>query len=72
MHHNVHCSTIYNNQDMEAAQMSIKRGMDKEDLVYTHTHTHTHTHTYILTFHYIYAYAYAATTKKQTILSAAT
>ena len=21
------------------------RGMDKEDVVYTHTHTHTHTHT---------------------------
>ena len=23
--------------------MSIDRGMDKEDVVYTHTHTHTHT-----------------------------
>ena len=24
MHPNVHCSTIYNSQDMEATQMSIK------------------------------------------------
>ena len=23
--------------------MSFNRGMDKEDVVYTHTHTHTHT-----------------------------
>ena len=43
MHHNVHCSMIYNSQDMEAAQMSIKKGMDKENVVYTHTHTHTQT-----------------------------
>ena len=32
MHPNVHCSTIYNSQDMEATQMSINRGMDKEDV----------------------------------------
>ena len=25
--------------------MSSDRGMNKEDVVYTHTHTHTHTHT---------------------------
>ena len=30
MHPNVHCSTIYNSQDMEATWMSIKRGMDKD------------------------------------------
>ena len=30
---NVHSSTIYNNQDMEATYMSINRGMDKEDVV---------------------------------------
>ena len=30
---NVHCSTIYNSQDMEAIYMSINRGMDKEDVV---------------------------------------
>ena len=36
MHPNVHCSTIYNSQDMEATLMSINRGMDKED-VYTYT-----------------------------------
>ena len=33
MHPNVHYSSIYNNQDMEATKMSIKRGMDKEDVV---------------------------------------
>ena len=34
-------------QDMEATQMSISRGMDKEYVVCVciHTHTHTHTHT---------------------------
>ena len=30
MHPNVHCSTINNNQDREATQMSINRGMDKK------------------------------------------
>ena len=33
MHSNVHSSTIYNSQDIEVTQMSIKRGMDKEDVV---------------------------------------
>ena len=33
---NVHGSTIYNSQDMEATQMSINRGMDKEDVVHIH------------------------------------
>ena len=28
------CSTIYKNQDMEATEMSISRGMDKEDVVH--------------------------------------
>jgi len=35
-------------QDMGETQVSISRGIDKEDKVYvfyTHTHTHTHTHT---------------------------
>ena len=36
MHCNVQRSTIYNSQDMEAMQMSINRGMDKEDVVHTH------------------------------------
>ena len=30
MHPNVHCSTIYNSQDMEATLMSIDRGMNKD------------------------------------------
>ena len=34
MHSSVHCSTIYNSQDMEATQISIDRGMDKEDVVH--------------------------------------
>ena len=32
MHHNVHSSTIYNSQDMEATEMSIDRGMDNDDV----------------------------------------
>ena len=34
MHHNIHCSTVYNSQDMEATSMSIDRGMDKDDVVH--------------------------------------
>ena len=34
MHPNMHYSTIYNSQDMEATKMSINRGMDKEDAVH--------------------------------------
>ena len=30
MSSNVHCSTVYNSQDMEATYMSIDRRMDKE------------------------------------------
>ena len=33
-HPNIHCSTIYNSQDMEATKMSINRGMNKEDVVH--------------------------------------
>ena len=37
MHPNVHCSTIYNSQDMETTEMSIDRGMDKEDVVHIYS-----------------------------------
>ena len=30
MYPNIHCGTIYNNQDMEATEMSIERGVDKD------------------------------------------
>ena len=33
---NVHRSTVYNNQDMEATQMSISRWVDKEVVVHIH------------------------------------
>ena len=33
MHPKVHCSTIYNSQDMEATKLSIVRWMDKEEVV---------------------------------------
>ena len=33
-HLKVHCSTIYNSQDMEATQVFIDREMDREDMVY--------------------------------------
>ena len=32
--HPTHCSTIYNNQDIEITKMSIYRRMDKEDVVH--------------------------------------
>ena len=34
---NVHRSTVYNSQDMEATYMSINRGMDKADVLHTHS-----------------------------------
>ena len=34
MYPNVHCSTIYNSQDMEANYMSSNRGVDKEDVIH--------------------------------------
>ena len=37
MHSYVYCSIIYNSQDMEATQVPINRGMDKEDVMYIHT-----------------------------------
>ena len=36
MHPNVHSSTIYNSQDMEATQVPINRRIDKEDVVHIH------------------------------------
>ena len=36
MYHNVHCSSIYNSQDMEETKMSINRWMHKEELVHVH------------------------------------
>ena len=34
LHSSVYCGTIYNNQDVEATNMSFNRGIDKEDVVY--------------------------------------
>ena len=34
VHPNVHCSTVYNSQDMEATYLSTDREMDKEDVVH--------------------------------------
>ena len=34
VHHNVHCSSICNSQDMEATYMSINRKTDKEVVVH--------------------------------------
>ena len=34
LHLSVHCSTIYNSQDMEATKISINGGTDKEDVVH--------------------------------------
>ena len=37
MYPNVHHSTVYNSQDMEATQMSISRWMDKKAVVHIHS-----------------------------------
>ena len=37
MYPNVHHSTVYNSQDMEATKMSISRQMDKEVVVHIHS-----------------------------------
>ena len=37
MHPSVHCCTVYNSKDMEATEMSIDRGTDKEDEVQTYS-----------------------------------
>lgn len=34
MQPNVHCSSVYSRQDMEATKMSTDRWMNKEDMVY--------------------------------------
>ena len=36
LHPNVHSSTVHNNQDTEATQMSTDRGMAKGDVVFTY------------------------------------
>ena len=37
MRTSVHCSTLYNSQDMEAPKMSTDRGMDKENgILFSH------------------------------------
>ena len=42
MHRNVHCSTVYNSQDMEATYLSIDREMDKKrGDTYIQRHSHT-------------------------------
>ena len=43
IHPNVHCSTIFNSQDMETTYVSINRWIKKKG--YTHMRAHTHTHT---------------------------
>ena len=40
MHPSVHCSTIYNSQDMEATHMSINRGLDKEGVVHIYNYVY--------------------------------
>ena len=37
LHPSVHSSTVYNNQNIEATEVSINRWMDKEDMVYVYS-----------------------------------
>ena len=39
MHPNVQSSTVYNSQNMEATEMSMERGMDKEDVIHLYNGT---------------------------------
>ena len=39
MHPDVHCSTGYSSQDMEATSMPINKGMDKEGVVLLYVYT---------------------------------
>ena len=48
MHPYVHCSIIYNSQDMEATQLPINRQMGKEDVVYIYI-LHVYVYIYIHT-----------------------
>ena len=47
MHPNVHCSTIYNSQDMETTKKSFDRWMDKEDVRYIYIYIYTYIYIYI-------------------------
>ena len=47
----VHCSTIYNSQDMEATKMSINGGMDKDDVVCVCIYIYIYTHNGMLFSH---------------------
>ena len=42
VHHNVHSSSIYNSQDMEATPSVHHRQMDKEDVIYMYRYIHIH------------------------------
>ena len=54
MHLNVHSSTIFNSQDMEATKMPLNRQVDEEDGAYSYTHTHMCVYIYIYIYIYIY------------------
>ena len=56
MHPSVHCSTIYNGQNMEATQISIDK-VDKEAVICIQTYTH------------IYPVEYYSAFKKNEIMS---
>ena len=41
MLHYVHCSHIYNRQNLETTQMSLNRGMDTENVVHLHNENYS-------------------------------
>ena len=43
LYSHAHRIIIYNRQDIETTQASIRRWTGKENVIHTHTHTHTHT-----------------------------
>ena len=47
----IHCNTVDNSQDMEAASMSISRWMDKDVVLCLCAHARTRTHAHRLHYH---------------------
>ena len=41
LHFFIHCSIIYNTQEVKAPQMFVNRKLDKQNVIYLYIHTYT-------------------------------